>query len=104
MDIITAGALSSLLLEGIKWLIRKFILKNPLFDFSFQFYGIVLPLLNAIMPYLLFWLGLITSDPILSLDFTGVIKYLLKIFLGSAIAVFVNTTVNKPIKEYIRNK
>lgn len=48
VGLLSQGALSTLLLEGIKWLIRQ-ITKQPDFDFAPKFYLVMIPFLNVLM-------------------------------------------------------
>lgn len=102
MDIISGGALSSFVLEGIKWLVRKFWVKDMTYDFPVAFYAIMIPLLNALAPFALLALGLPVVDPILAMTAVEIVRYLVVIALGSAISFATNTGVIKPIKEYTR--
>ena len=99
MDLITAGALSSLVLEGIKLLVRYF-KKDVKFEFPIQFYVIMLPLLNAIAPFALFGLGITVLDPILGMTVVDVVRYLVLILLGSLISLTTNTVALSPLKAY----
>lgn len=97
--VLTAGALSMILLEGIKYVLRKWILKDENFDFSLAFYGISLPVLNAIMPVPLLWLGIVTEAPILGMDLISAVKYILIILLGSVVSLGSYKVAVKPLKE-----
>lgn len=102
-NIITAGALSILIVEGLKWLIRK-IKKNPDFTFSAAFYALVIPVLNAVMPFVLVLIGLFSDDPILSMGWIPAIQYLVQIFLASLITFLGYNGAIKPLKDYSKLK
>ena len=98
-SVITAGALTIMLVEGIKWLVRK-IMKNDAFSFPTWFYMTVIPVLNAVMPFVLVLLGILVTDPILDMGVVEVVRYLLQIFIASLISFFGYNTAVKPLKEY----
>ena len=97
-DIITAGSLTMLLIDGIKWLVRK-IKKNPEFVFPTAFYALVTPLLNAVMPFALVLLGLVSNDPILNMTWVEVLRYIVQIFLASLFTFLGYNTAIKPLKD-----
>jgi ABC-type transport system involved in cytochrome bd biosynthesis fused ATPase/permease subunit len=99
MDVLTPGALSALILEGIKWLIRK-IKKNPDYDFHPNFYRVLIPLLNAVMPFALLALGFPVVDPILAMTWVEILRYLIIVALGSIVSVVTNNSAIKPFKQY----
>ena len=95
MEIITAGALTTLLVEFIKWVVRRF---NAGYDFPPIFYSVAVPVSNAVMPFVLFWLGVQTNSPILGMDWLGVVKYVLVIALSSLVSFIGYNTGVKPWK------
>jgi hypothetical protein len=99
-DLVTSGALSSLLLEGVKFMFRKWIVKDDTYQFPAYFYTISLPLLNAVMPFVLVALGLQSADPILTMDVVGVVRYLVLVLLSSLISLTTNTVGLSPLKNY----
>lgn len=99
--VITAGMLSALLLQVVKVVLRRWILKDPSYDFPVTFYGIMVPVLNAVMPFVMsYGLGMTMTDPILTMTWLGVVRYIVIVALGAAISVFTNSGVIKPIKNY----
>jgi hypothetical protein len=45
--VLSAALLSTFTLEGVKYLLRMYILKNPEFDFATIFYDLMIPFLTA---------------------------------------------------------
>ena len=100
---ISVGVLSSFFLQLVKVASRKWIFKDPTYDFPVWFYGISLPLLNAVMPFFMVYvLAIPASDPVLTMDWLGIGRYLLLTLVSAGISVFTNTTVNQPIKAYLK--
>jgi uncharacterized membrane protein (UPF0182 family) len=98
--LLSAGALSSLVLEGIKYILRKWVYKDPTYDFDPKFYRFALPLLNAVMPFVLVALGLQVTDPILTMTWQGIVRYLVLIALSSLVSILTNEVAIKPVKDY----
>jgi hypothetical protein len=99
LGVVTAGSAVSLLVQGIKWLWRKFVAKNMSYEFPGWFYAISLPVLNiAILP-VLYWLGFsVGSLPTTSWATWGF--GLLQILIQSLISFFVYNTAIKPFNMY----
>ena len=97
MDIITVGGVASLILEGIKWIVRK-IMGNMEYDFPAWVYTLSLPVLAFFVQPLLVWLGVLPAEPIVW-DW----QLLVKVILESLIAVVTYTAGIKPLKEYARS-
>jgi len=55
--VLTSASMAVLILEGIKWVYRKYIIKNPEFNFSQGFYMVSLAVLNVLSIPLLAFLG-----------------------------------------------
>lgn len=98
LGILISGGLSMLILEAIKWFI-KVIGKKPDFGFPVSFYAIALPVLNALVPFALVWLGFPSDAPVLELSLLGVVKYLIAIALGSVISLGAYKVSIQPMKE-----
>ena len=94
---VTVGAVSMLLLEGIKWLIQ-IVGKKPEFGFPTAFYVIMLPVLNAVVPFGLVWLGFNVVAPTLGMGWLDVVKYLISIVLASVISLLGYNDGVKPLK------
>lgn len=100
MITISAGVLTMLLLEGVKKLI-KIITKNPDFNFETWVFAIVVPVLNALMPFFLVYvLGQQSVDPVLTLDVVGIVRYVLNILLASVATFLGYNDGLKPLKDY----
>lgn len=93
--VITAGALSSAVLQGIKMIWRKWVVKNPDYDFPVAFYAIMLPVLNALAPFGLVALGFPSDSPILSLDLPGVALYVVRVAIGALISMMAYDSAKK---------
>ena len=98
-QVITVATTSMLVLEVIKLLIRK-LGKNPEFGFSVGFYAISLPVLNALVPFALVWLGLPVEAPTLGMGALDVVKYVILAVIGAAISLLVYNDGAKKLKEY----
>jgi hypothetical protein len=100
MILIEAGALSMLLIEGLKWITAK-IRKEPDFNFPPVMFKVGVPILNAIMPFFLVYiLGQPVDDPILTLDILGVLRYTATVAVSSLISFVSYDAGLKPLKEY----
>jgi hypothetical protein len=102
-DILTAGGVAMLILEGIKLIIRK-IKKQPDYDFPTVFYTISIPVLNALTPFVLFWLGVSVESPVLSMGWLDLVKYIGIILLGSLVSLISYNTGVRPMKEYAEER
>jgi len=100
MITLESGALVMLFLEAIKQLIKRFG-KDPEFNFSPMFYAIVVPVLNCLVPFLLVYgLGQSSDSPILDMNLTGIIRYVVSVGLASLISFMGYAVGIKPLKEY----
>jgi uncharacterized membrane protein (UPF0182 family) len=99
--LLSAGALSSLVLEGIKYILRRWVYKDPSYDFDPKFYKFAIPLLNAVMPFVLVALGLQVNDPILTMTWQGIVRYLVLIALSSLVSLLTNEVAIRPMKDYV---
>jgi len=98
--VLSAGGLTMLLLEGIKWLIKKRT-NNPDFNFSPLVFAVGVPVLNALMPFILVYgLGYTVSDPILTFTAVGVVRYVISTAISSLISFFGYDGAIKPLKAY----
>ena len=84
-DVVTVGVLTTLIVEVVKLIVRKF---KPEYDFPVEFYALVVPVLNALMPFVLVFLGLSSNDPILSFTLVDVIRYIVLTLVASAVSFF----------------
>jgi ABC-type transport system involved in cytochrome bd biosynthesis fused ATPase/permease subunit len=100
VSLLSAGALSSLILEAIKYIVRNWVMKDLTYDFPPIFYKVSIPFLNALMPFALVFLGLQVTDPILTMTWQGVLKYLVLVVLNSLVSYVTNTVVIRPMKDY----
>jgi hypothetical protein len=58
LQIVSAGALAALILEGLKWLYCWLIAKDFNYDFPTKFYLVLIPVLSYLCQPLLAWLGI----------------------------------------------
>ena len=91
--VIGAGTLALFVLELVKWVLRKFVLKDPAFEFAPIFYELLVPFLTAGAGWLLGFIGWaapIALDP--------------KVLLQWAVAILIELAAYhmgvKPFKEY----
>lgn len=101
MNVLTASTLSTLLLEGLKWLIRT-IKKDPNYNFPVKFYAALLPIINAAAFQVLYFLGLETTNPILGMTAVEIIRYVVILILSSVTSVVVYELGINPVKTYAR--
>ncbi len=103
VEILSVTTIAMLLLEGIKTLYRKVIVKDDSYDFSVGFYTVAIPVLNLLLQPFMVWLGLLEVG-VVTLDALGYTKLLVTVLLESLGTVFVYENTLKPLKEYSRNK
>jgi len=100
LQVITASGLAVLLLEAVKWFIRKVFLKNPEFDFSEFFYLIMTPVMTFLASPLLALLGI--SSYTFPTDWVGWGQELVIVILSSLFTTLVYNQGLKPLKEYAK--
>ena len=98
LNIFVGGGLATLLLEGIKLLLRKFVYKNPEFDFPSNFYLIIIPVLNILLVPLAALLSV--EGAIMPTDWLGWGKGIIVVLVQSLVTVLVYENGIKPVKEY----
>jgi hypothetical protein len=94
--LLAAGALASLVLEGIKWLIRL-AGKQPEFNFPVKFYLFMIPVLSFATIPLLAWLGI--AGYAMPVDWLGWAKEGIVVILAALITNFVATN---PLQAYAK--
>lgn len=98
--VLTAGGLSALVLEGIKIIWRRWVLKNPDFDFSEKFYLVVIPVLNVLLQPVL---GLLLNDSsMIPSDWIGFARLVVLTLLASLVSIVSYEGGIKPLKVYTR--
>jgi hypothetical protein len=95
-NIITGPVLAMLVLDGIKWVVRKF-MKDPAYEFSTTFYYVMLPVLNILAPYGLFALGLSVLP---TYSWETLVQMVGIVVLESLITLGAYNITLKPFKEY----
>lgn len=98
LQFITSAGLAVLLLEGVKWVIRKLILKNPEFDFSEKFYLIMTPVMTYLAGPLLALLAVGTYT--FPTDWLSFGQQFLVVILNSLFTTLIYNTSLKPLKDY----
>jgi len=101
LQIITAPGLAVLLIELVKWFVRKAFLKNPEFDFSEVFYFIMTPVMTFLANPLLALIGLSGFE--FPTDLMGWAQQLVIVVLSSLFTTLVYNQGLKPLKEYAKN-
>jgi len=94
---ITAGGLTTLIIEGIKYVYRR-ITKKPDYDFPAYFYTIAIPAMNlAVVPLL----ALMTVEGYeMPVDWMGFARSILLTVVASLISLVGYTTGLKPLQSY----
>lgn len=92
--IVTGASFASLVLEGVKQLLRLIPALGKDFDFPTKFYLIVLPVLQVLVSPVLVYLGMV--DGALTLDWKSVVVVLIQ----SLVSVVIYNQGIKPLKEY----
>jgi hypothetical protein len=100
LTLVTAGGVSILLLEGAKWVLRNWILKNPTFDFPAKFYVVALPVLNVLVVPLLALVGF--EGFALPTDWLGWGRGILQVLIASLISLVGYNSGLQPLKDYAR--
>lgn len=102
--ILSAGGLATLLLEGVKWLLREYVFKDQAYDFPTWFYTVSIPVLTILVQPLLALLGL--SGYTMPTDWMEFSKLVVVTLLSSLVALVGYNKGIKPLKEYAvaRNK
>jgi len=97
---ITAGGVSTLILEGAKWVLRKWILKNPEYDFPTGFYVVAIPVLNVLVVPLLALLAV--EGFVLPADWIEWVRMVVQVLIASLITLIGYNGGLQPLKEYAR--
>lgn len=102
--VISVATLVLVFLELIKLIakpIARLIKKDPTFDFTFPplFFTIATPILAALMPFVMVWLGIEVNDPVLTMPFANVVQYLLRILIATLIEFWGFYNAVKPAKD-----
>lgn len=101
-SIVTAGALASLILEGLKWIFRLVVVKDPDYEFPAKLYLVAIPVLTFLVQPLLALLGI--SGYTMPTDWIGWLKEAVVILLSSLMALLTHTLALSPLIEYGRYK
>lgn len=98
VDLASSGALASLVLEGLKLLIRLLI-KNPTYDFPKWFYVVSIPVVTLLLTPLLAFLGFEGfTMPTDWVEFARQVAYLI---ISGLVTLGTYKFAIKPLKEYV---
>lgn len=100
-SIVTAGAVSTLVLEVVKFIIRR-TLKNPSYDFPQKFYIVAIPVLNIIVVPGLAFLGF--QGYSMPTDWQEWGMEIVRVLVGSLVTLVTYTAGLKPLKKVEENK
>ena len=95
---LTAGGLSSLILQGIKLLWRKFIVKDLGYDFPQNFYLVALPVLNILVVPLMALL--LVEGYAMPSDWLMWGRTIAMVFLSSLASLATYTISVQPLRSY----
>lgn len=96
--IVTAGGVATLVLQGIKWLWRKFVVKDMLYNFPAWFYALTVPVLNILVVPVLAFIGF--SGFTMPVDWVGWIRGIVQVLIGTAVSFFAYNEAVKPFNDY----
>ncbi len=98
--VITAGGVTALILEGVKILLRRVILKQPTFDFPAKFYVVAIPVLNVLVVPLL---ALLAVDGfVFPADWLEFGRGTVQVLIASLITLVSYNAGLQPLKQYAR--
>ncbi len=97
--VVSSGVLTTLVVQLIKYIVRK-VARNDSLDLPTEFYAIGVPVINALMPFLMVVLGLTSDSPILTFSLVDVIRYIILTVVASAVSFFGYETALKPLIDY----
>jgi len=95
---ITAAGMSACVIQGIKWLWRKFVAKNMLYEFPAWFYAVSVPVLNIIVVPFLALVGF--TGFAVPTDWLGWARGIVQVLIGSLITFLTYNTTIKPFNDY----
>ncbi len=96
---IAAGAVSTLLLEAIKWIVRQ-VMGNPSFDFPAKFYVVAIPVLNVLVVPGLAMLGF--EGYKMPTDWQGWALEAVRVAIASLVTLVGYSAGLKPLKSYAK--
>lgn len=94
---ITAGGLTTLILEGAKWAYRK-ITKQPEYSFPAYFYTVAIPAMNLAVIPVLAWMGV--EGFTMPTDWMGFVNTIMLTVVASLISLSGYTVGLKPLQSY----
>lgn len=94
---LTAGAMSALIMQGIKWIIR-YVKKDSTYDFPQAFYLVGVPVLNVLVIPLLALLGMTGYS--MPTNWVSFVQNAVVVLLSSLASVVTYSAGIKPLKDY----
>lgn len=98
LDIFVGGGLAMLILEGLKWIFRNWIIKNPEYEFHPNVYLVAIPVLNALLIPLAAFLGV--EGATMPTDWVSFGKMIVVLLIQSLVTVLIYENTLKPMKAY----
>lgn len=96
-NFLTVATVALLFMEGVKFIVRKWVVKDLTYNFSVSFYVIALPVLQLLAQPVLVYFDIL--DPV---AVTLSLKTVLSVFFQSMASVFIYNGTAKPFKAYAR--
>jgi drug/metabolite transporter (DMT)-like permease len=96
--IVTAGGTTAAIVQGIKWLWRKFVAKNMLYEFPAWFYALSVPVLNILVVPLLAIVGF--TGFAMPTDWTGWVQNIIQVLIGTVISFVTYNEAIRPFNVY----
>jgi len=100
VDLASSGALASLVLEGLKLLVRL-VMKNPKYDFPKWFYVIAIPVVTLLLTPLLALLGFEGFS--LPTDWVEFVRQVAYLIISGLVSLGTYKLAIQPLKEYTPN-
>ena len=98
LTVVTAAGLSTLILQGVKWLWRKFVAKDMNYCFPAWFYLVSVPVLNIAVVPLLAMIGFVGFE--MPTDWMIWAQNIVQVLIGSLISVFAYNDAVAPLNAY----
>lgn len=96
------GPLSTLVLELLKWIWRKFVIKDMTYDFSTNFYTVAIPVLNVLLIPFAAWL--VPEQYSMPTDLVAFVRLIVLTAINSLFSVIAYNAGVKPTKTALRGR
>jgi len=100
-QMITVASVASLALEGLKWLVRRYIVEDMNWEFPLKFYAALLPIMQIIVSPFLIYFG-VAEDAFQFGSVAEFIQTLVRVGVQSAISIVFYGQVISPLKNAAR--